>query len=527
MAGTEDEILIYDCTLRDGTQGENISLSVQDKLLIAQRLDEFGVQWIEGGWPGSNPKDAEFFERAKKCQWKQAKIAAFGSTRHWKNPVEEDSNLRALLEASTPTVTLVGKSWDFHVHQALGIELEQNLQIIRESILFLKQHDKEVVFDAEHFFDGYHDNPEYSRQVLEVASEAGADWLVLCDTNGGSLPSYLADVVGNVASQFSKVGIHTHNDCEMGVANSVVAVEAGAEMVQGTMNGYGERIGNANLTSIIPTLELKLGKKVVGGEKLAGLTSLAYFVSETANVALPNTLPYVGSSAFAHKGGIHVSAILKDSRTYEHIDPVAVGNSRRVLVSDLSGKSNLLYKIQEFGDLNLERLDLNALLQEIKRLEYEGYQFEGAEASLKLLVNHFTGSSERPFDLEGFRVVVDQARDGAFLSEATVKVSVADGHEHTASDGNGPVHALDLATKKALKRFFPEIEGIHLTDYKVRVLDARDGTAAKVRVLIQSTDGTESWTTVGVSTNVIEASLVAIIDSLLYRLVFRPSGLGG
>jgi 2-isopropylmalate synthase len=307
----------------------------------------------------------------------------------------------------------------------------------------------------------------------------------------------------------------------------VVAVEAGAQMVQGTMNGYGERIGNANLTSVIPTLELKLEKNVVGKEKLEGLSSLAYFISETANVTLPNTLPYVGRSAFAHKGGIHVSAILKDSRTYEHIDPAAVGNSRRVLVSDLSGKSNLLYKIQEFGDLNLERLDLSALLQEIKRLEYEGYQFEGAEASLKLLVNHFTGGSKNPFDVEGFRVVVDQARDGAFLSEATVKVSVADGQEHTASDGNGPVHALDLATKKALKRFFPEIEGIHLTDYKVRVLDARDGTAAKVRVLIQSTDGSESWTTIGVSCNVIEASWVAIIDSLLYRLVFRPTGLGG
>jgi len=526
MDTTTNEILIYDCTLRDGTQGENISLSVQDKLLIAQRLDEFGVQWIEGGWPGSNPKDADFFEKAKKVEWSHAKIAAFGSTRHWKNPVEQDPNLKALLDATTPTVTLVGKSWDFHVHQALGIELDQNLQIIRESILFMKEHGKEVVFDAEHFFDGYRENPEYSLQVLEVAHDAGADWLVLCDTNGGSLPSFISDIVARVCSTFEMVGIHTHNDCELGVANSVVAVEAGAQMVQGTMNGYGERIGNANLTSIIPTLELKLGKRVVGKEKLGNLTPLAYFVSETANVTLPNTLPYVGSSAFAHKGGIHVSAILKDSRTYEHIDPAAVGNSRRVLVSDLSGKSNLLYKIQEFGDLNLERLDLNALLQEIKRLEYEGYQFEGAEASLKLLVNLFTGSDQRPFEMEGFRVVVDQARDGAFLSEATVKVSVADGHEHTASDGNGPVHALDLATKKALKRFFPEIEGIHLTDYKVRVLDARDGTAAKVRVLIQSTDGTESWTTVGVSSNVIEASWLAIIDSLLYRLVFRPTGLG-
>jgi 2-isopropylmalate synthase len=526
MDTNKNDVLIYDCTLRDGTQGEHISLSVQDKLLIAQRLDEFGIRWIEGGWPGSNPKDADFFEKAKRVEWKIARIAAFGSTRHWKNPVEKDPNLQALLDADTPTVTLVGKSWDFHVLQALGIELDQNLQIIRESVMYMKEHDKEVVFDAEHFFDGYRENPDYSEQVLEVASEAGADWLVLCDTNGGNLPSYLSDVVGKTCSKYERVGIHTHNDCGLGVANTVVSVEAGAQMVQGTMNGYGERIGNANLTSVIPTLELKLNRNVVGKNRLGSLTSLAYFISETANVALPNTDPYVGRSAFAHKGGIHVSAILKDSRTYEHIDPAAVGNSRRVLVSDLSGKSNLLYKIREFGDLNLERLDLNALLQEIKRLEYEGYQFEGAEASLKLLVNQFTGASENPFDVEGFRVVVDQARDGGFLSEATVKVSVADGQEHTASDGIGPVHALNLATKKALKRFFPEIESIHLTDYKVRVLDARDGTAAKVRVLVQSTDGTEVWTTIGVSANVIEASWLAIIDSLLYRLVFRPVGLG-
>jgi 2-isopropylmalate synthase len=527
MASKTNSVLIYDCTLRDGTQGENISLSVQDKLLIAQRLDGFGIHWIEGGWPGSNPKDADFFRKAKDIELKHSKIAAFGSTRHWKNPVDKDPNLKALLDAGTPTVTLVGKSWDFHVQQALGIELEQNLEIIRESILFMKEHDKEVVFDAEHFFDGVRANAEYSQMVLETAHSAGADWLVLCDTNGGNLPSYLADVVTKVCSQFEKVGIHAHNDCELGVANSVAAVESGAEMVQGTINGYGERVGNANLTSIMPTLELKLGKDVVGKEKLEGLTSLAYFVSETANVSLPNTHPFVGKSAFAHKGGIHVSAILKDARTYEHIAPSVVGNSRRVLVSDLSGRSNLLYKIQEFGDLDLDQLDLNALLQEIKRLEYEGYQFEGAEASLKLLVNQFTGGGKKPFDVEGFRVVVDQALDGAFLSEATVKVTVADGHEHTASDGNGPVHALNLATKKALKRFFPEIEEIHLTDYKVRVIDARDGTAAKVRVLVHSTDGMESWATIGVSCNVIEASWIAIIDSLLYRLIFRPTELGG
>jgi 2-isopropylmalate synthase len=516
-----DSVLIYDCTLRDGTQGENISLSVRDKIRIAEKLDEFGIHYIEGGWPGSNPKDAEFFERACEIKWRQTKITAFGSTRHWRNPVGKDANIRALLDARTPAVAVVGKSWDFHVQQALGIELDQNLVIVRESIEYLKENGREVVFDAEHFFDGHRENPGYAMEVLEVASQAGADWLVLCDTNGGSLPSYIARVVKKVRGRFERVGIHTHNDCEMGVANTVAAVEQGARMVQGTMNGYGERIGNANLTSVIPALELKMDVPTVGRDRLDGLTSLAYFISETANVALPNDLPFVGKSAFAHKGGIHVSAILKDSRTYEHIDPEAVGNTRRVLVSDLSGKSNLMYKVREFGDINFEQLDTAALLQELKQLEYGGYQFEGAEASFKLLVNHFTGNAVEPFDVKGFRVMVDQEVDGTFLSEATVKVSVGDGQEHTASDGNGPVHALDLATKKALKRFFPEIEKIHLTDYKVRVLDAKEGTAAKVRVLVESTDGTESWTTVGVSSNVIEASWKAIIDSLLYRIVFK------
>jgi 2-isopropylmalate synthase len=516
----EKPVLIYDCTLRDGTQGENISLSVPDKIRIAERLDDFGIHYIEGGWPGSNPKDAEFFEKAVERNWSKSKIAAFGSTRHWKNTVESDPNIKALLDARTPVVTLVGKSWDFHVHHALGIELDQNIQIVGESVYYLKQHDKEVVFDAEHFFDGYKANAEYAVKVLEAASQAGADWLVLCDTNGGSLPTEIEAITAELNDKFENIGIHTHNDCELGVANALVAVARGALMVQGTMNGYGERIGNANLTSIIPNLELKMDRHCVGREKLEGLSSLAYFVSETANVGLPNTLPYVGKSAFAHKGGIHVSAILKDNRTYEHIEPEIVGNSRRVLVSDLSGKSNLLYKIREFGDINLEQLDLAALLQEIKNLEYEGYQFEGAEASLKLLVNHFSGGASEPFDVKGFRVVVDQVVDDPFLSEATVKVCVGDQQEHTASDGNGPVHALNLATKKALTRFFPEIEGIHLTDYKVRVLDAKEGTAAKVRVLVESTDGAESWTTVGVSANVIEASWRAIIDSLLYKLVF-------
>jgi 2-isopropylmalate synthase len=516
----ENQVLIYDCTLRDGTQAENVTLSVEDKLHIAQKLDDFGVHYIEGGWPGSNQKDAEFFERAKTMSWKNSRIAAFGSTRHWKNSVERDPNIAALLQAETPVITLVGKSWDFHVINALGIQLDQNLQIIRESVAYLKERGKEVVFDAEHFFDGHQANPDYAVQVLRAALAAGADWIVLCDTNGGGLFSTMGRVVEELSKEFPRLGIHTHNDSELGVANTVAAVEAGAAMVQGTINGYGERTGNANLCSVIPILELKMGKETVGRERLKGLTTLAYFVSETANVVLPNNLPYVGKSSFAHKGGLHVSGILRDSRTYEHIDPELVGSSRRVLVSDLSGKSNLLYKIREFGDIDADTLDLTQLLEKIKKLEYEGYQFEGAEASFKLLLHQFSSQPKEHFNFKGFRVLLDKEPDGHFISEATVKISVDGVDEHTAADGNGPVNAIDRAIKKALSRFFPELDQVHLTDYKVRVLDARSGTAAKVRVLIESSDGNESWTTVGVSHNVIEASWKAIIDSILYKLIF-------
>jgi 2-isopropylmalate synthase len=337
-------VLIYDCTLRDGTQGENISLSVEDKLQIAKRLDQFGIHYIEGGWPGSNPKDAEFFQKAREVDWENAKVAAFGSTRHWKNSVEKDGNIIALLEADTPVITLVGKSWDFHVREGFRIELEHNLELIRDSVAYLKGHGKEVVFDAEHFFDGYRSNPEYALKVLEAASSAGADWVVLCDTNGGNLPTQIAEASTAVCKEFDNVGIHTHNDCELAVANSLVALEVGAGMVQGTINGYGERIGNANLTSIIPIIELKLERPTVGRDHLKELSSLTHFVSEIANVVLPNNLPFVGKSAFAHKGGIHVSALMKDNRMYEHTNPEEVGNERRVLVSDLSGKSNLIYK---------------------------------------------------------------------------------------------------------------------------------------------------------------------------------------
>ena len=515
-----NQVFIYDCTLRDGTQGENVSLSVDDKIHIAEKLDEMGIHYIEGGWPGSNQKDAEFFDRAKGLTWTNSKIAAFGSTRHFKNTVEEDANIAALLEAETPAITLVGKSWDFHVEKALGTTLEENLKMVKDSVAYLKERDKEVIFDAEHFFDGYAANPKYAKSVLRTARDAGADWVVLCDTNGGNLPSTVALLVRQLSPEFPYLGIHTHDDCGVGVANSLVAVEEGAHMVQGTINGYGERCGNANLCSIVPTLELKMGKDTIGEKKLKELTSLAYFVSETANMVLPNNLPFVGKSAFAHKGGLHVSGINKDPKTYEHLDPEAVGNSRRVLVSDLSGRSNLLYKVREFGDLDPDDLDLKSALEHIKHLEYQGYQFEGAEGTLKLLLHRFGQDHQEPFEFKGFRVLVDQNHAGQFVSEASVKLSVGGVEEHTVSDGDGPVHALDRAVKKALVRFFPEIEDVHLVDYKVRVLDARRGTAAKVRVLIESRDGHQSWTTIGVSPNVMEATWKAIIDSVLYKLLF-------
>lgn len=517
------KIFVYDCTLRDGTQGENVSLSVNDKLHIAQRLDDFGIDYIEGGWPGSNPRDVEFFEQARRLNWKHSRIVAFGSTRHGKNRVEEDPNIRALLEAETPVVTVVGKSWDLHVDKALKVTLQQNLEMIGESVAYLRQQGREVVFDAEHFFDGYSADSEYATAVLDAAQRAGADWITLCDTNGGTLPDRIAEVTALLLPQFPRLGIHTHNDCELAVANSIAAVGAGAAMVQGTINGFGERVGNANLTSILPVLELKLGHLTVGPEKLQGLASLAYYVSETANLPLPNNLPFVGKSAFAHKGGIHVSAILKDPRTYEHLQPEAVGNRRRVLISDLSGRSNLLYKIEEFGDISARDLDLKPLLDEIKKLEFEGYQFEGAEASFKLLLQKFAGRSQAPFSVKGFRVHVDQAADGEFSSEAVVKIHVNGVEEHTAANGNGPVHALDRAVKKALLRFFPELGETHLIDYKVRVLDAQNGTGAKVRVLIETADSRQSWTTVGVSHNIIEASWKAIIDSILYKLSLAES----
>ncbi|MFD2329690.1 citramalate synthase [Cohnella sp. GCM10020058] len=512
-------ISIFDTTLRDGTQGEGISLTAEDKLKIALKLDALGIHYIEGGNPGSNSKDIEFFKRARELNL-NAKLTAFGSTRRKNSFCEQDGNLRNLIESGAKAATLVGKTWDFHVHTALQTTLEENLAMIGESIAFLKRHGLEAIFDSEHFFDGYKANPEYALAALTRAREAGADWIVLCDTNGGTLPSEISEIVSSVTAQVhAPIGIHTHNDCELAVANTLAAVAAGARQIQGTINGYGERCGNANLCSIIPTLQLKLGYPVVSDEQLRSLTSVARYVGEIANVMLPVNQPYVGTAAFAHKGGIHVSAILKDSKTYEHIAPELVGNKQRVLVSELAGQSNILSKAQEMGlDVSTDSAKAKGVIEKIKQLEHEGYQFEGADASLELLLREAYTDIVDVFSVESFKILVEKSKAGA-QTEAIVKLNVGGQQVYTAAEGNGPVNALDNALRKALSQYFPGIQDIHLSDYKVRVLDEKETTAAKVRVLIESTDFKDSWSTVGVSSNVIEASWEALIDSIRYALL--------
>jgi 2-isopropylmalate synthase len=515
-------VSIFDTTLRDGTQGEGISLSVEDKLKIAQKLDELGVQYIEGGWPGSNNKDIEFFIRAKQLKLKTAKITAFGSTRRKDTLPENDLNLAKIIESGVCVATIFGKSWDFHVHTALQTTLEENLAMIYDSILYLKKQGMEIVYDAEHFFDGYKNNKEYALQTLEKAVTAGADWIVLCDTNGGSLPNEIAEIVGDVCSLFpTPVGIHAHNDCELGVANSLAAVKAGARQVQGTINGFGERCGNANLSSIIPNLQIKMNYEVLSTDQLASLYIVSRYVNEIANVHMPVNQPFVGASAFAHKGGIHVSAIMRDSSTYEHIKPELVGNQQRVLVSELAGQSNLVFKAQELKlDINLESDQSRQMIQQIKQLEHEGYQFEGADASLELLLREAAGQQVKEiFTVESFKILVEKTAERAVISEAIVKLKVQGETVYTAAEGNGPVNALDNALRKALSQFYPELNDMHLSDYKVRVIDEKDATAAKVRVLIESTDFLNSWSTVGVSENIIEASWKALIDSIRYALI--------
>jgi 2-isopropylmalate synthase len=518
-------IQIFDTTLRDGTQGEKVSFSAEDKFRIAKRLDEFGVDYIEGGWPGSNPKDMAFFSKAKTHSFDNAKIVAFGSTCRAGNSPDEDPNLNALIEAETPAVSIFGKSWLLHVSEALYITPEENLALISGSVEYLKRFDKEVIYDAEHFFDGYKDNPEYAVSTLKAAEKAGADILVLCDTNGGTLTREISEIVAEVAQEVdTPLGIHTHNDCELAVANSLAAVEAGAIHVQGTVNGYGERCGNANLCSIIPTLQLKMGYTCVSPDKLQHLSTLSKFVSELGNLSPDHKQPFVGRSAFAHKGGIHVSAVIKNEQTYEHIRPELVGNKRRVLVSDLSGKSNVCYKSDELGlDVDKYSKESSEIVQKLKELENQGYQFEAAEASFELLVKQMTNSAPDFFSLEGFRIIMERDASGNSRSEATIRVKVNGRIEHSAAEGNGPVHALDAALRKALREFYPEITSMKLQDYKVRVLNEKDGTGARVRVLIDSSKDTATWGTVGVSENIIDASWQALTDGITYYLMNQNS----
>ena len=512
-----ERIEIYDTTLRDGSQGEGVNFSAEDKCRIAAMLDAFGVDFIEGGWPGSNPRDMDFFERARQLNLNHARITAFGATRRKNLSCANDPSIQALLQAETPVVTIFGKSWLLHVRDALRLSREENLEIIADSVQYLRERVPLVIYDAEHFFDGYRADPEYALATLRAAAEGKPHRIALCDTNGGSLPEWIADVTREVAAQFDvPLGIHCHNDGDLAVANTLAAVEAGVIHVQGTINGYGERCGNVNLCSVIPNLELKLKRYVLGPETLKRLSETARFVSEIANLALATSAPFVGDSAFAHKGGVHVSAVERNPETYEHIRPELVGNRRRVLISDLSGRANLLAKARE---LSLELHDEQRVLEELKRLEHDGYEFEAAEASFELLVRKLCGAHQSFFELLGFRVI-DEHRGALMpMSEATIKVRVGGLEEHTAASGNGPVNALDKALRRALERFYPSIAEMRLVDYKVRVITSSlSGTASLVRVLIFSADREAEWGTVGVSANIVEASWRALLDSVEYKL---------
>jgi len=517
-------IEVYDTTLRDGSQGEGINFSVYDKLQIAKKLDELGIHYIEGGWPGSNPKDASFFREVKKLSFKRAKVSAFGSTRRADVKVEEDRNVRLLLEAETPAVAIFGKSWTLHVQEALKTTLEENLRMIDDTVSYLASKGVEVLYDAEHFFDGFKDDPDYALKTLKVAWEAGARVLVLCDTNGGTLPFEVEEIIDRVWDYFNGsrdvvLGIHAHNDSGVAVANTLVAVRKGVSHVQGTINGLGERCGNANLCSVLPNLQLKMGYYLLNEEDLKKLTEVAHFVYEIANLRPNDYDPYVGRSAFAHKGGIHASAMLRNPRTYEHVPPESVGNRRKILVSEQAGRSNIVHRAKEMG-IEIDPRDprLFELVQKIKEAENYGYQYEGADASFEILLRNTLGENIDLFSLKGFRVIVERREEGETITEATVKIEIENEVAHTVAEGDGPVHALDNALRKALKPYFPDLERIKLTDYKVRVLSEKEGTAAKIRVLIQTTDGEKEWGTVGVSTNIIEASWNALIDSIKYGL---------
>jgi 2-isopropylmalate synthase len=514
-------VTIYDTTLRDGTQGEGISFSSADKIRIAERLDAFGVHYIEGGWPGSNPKDMDFFTEAAKRKFKHAKIAAFGSTRRANAKCEDDPQIETLVKANTPVVTMVGKTWSLHVKEVLRTSFEENLAMIADSVRYFKQLGKEVIYDAEHFFDGYKDDPKYALATLKAAQDAAVDMVVLCDTNGGSMPSEVGRITAEVKKALKcPVGIHTHNDSGVGVANALVAIEQGATQVQGTMNGYGERTGNCNIVTVIACLALKMGVDCIPKENVRHLRELSIFVDDLANIRHDIRQPFVGATAFAHKGGIHVNAVEKVSRSYEHIEPESVGNRRRVLVSDLSGRSNILMKAHELGmDLNKDTPEVREILQELKRLEHEGYEFEAADGSFHILVQKLLKRHKAFFNLLAYRVIMDrQGKDGVSICEASVKLEVKGKTVHTVAEGDGPVNALDSALRAALTKSYPAIAQVRLVDYKVRILDSATGTAAKTRVMIESTDGTDTWGTVGVDDNIIEASWEALVDSVEYKL---------
>jgi 2-isopropylmalate synthase len=521
----QTHIDIYDTTLRDGSQGEGISFSVEDKVRVTRRLDAFGVDYIEGGWPGSNPKDVEFFARMKTIPLQHARLSAFGSTRRPGNAAADDPMLRQLIDAETPVVTFVGKSWDFHVTEALRLPLDENLAMIADTTRFLKKEGKEAIYDAEHFFDGYKRNPDYAALCVEAALNAGIDTVALCDTNGGTLPSEIAQIVEAIRARFpqGRFAIHTHNDAECGVANSLVAVQAGVVQVQGTINGLGERTGNANLTSIIPALALKLGCALSCADCLTELADVANYVDEIANVPPKSSAAYVGRSAFAHKAGLHVDAMRKNPETYEHMNPELVGNERRILVSELSGASTILEKSQKDNlDLRKDSPETKAILRQVAALEHEGYSFEGAEASFELLVKKATGNYRRLFELVGYRVIVEKrGGDLDAITEATLKLRVGDEEILTVAEGDGPVNALDSALRKALTNHYPQLAEIRLTDFKVRVINFKEGTAAKVRTIVDSADAEESWSTIGVSANIIDASWFAVVDSIEYGLLRR------
>lgn len=526
-----NHICIYDTTLRDGSQREGLSLSLEDKLRIARQLDQLGVPFIEGGWPGANPKDVQFFWQLKEEPLKQAEVVAFCSTRRPNTTAATDSMLQAILAAGTRWVTIFGKSWDLHVTEGLNTNLEENLAMIRDTIEYLRSQGRRVIYDAEHWFDGYKHNPEYALKTLLTAREAGAEWLVFCDTNGGTLPDEIGQIVRDVVEKISKqgsipqLGIHTHNDSETAVANALASVMEGVRMVQGTINGYGERCGNANLCSLIPNLQLKLGYRCIEEEQLARLTAASRLISEVVNLAPDDHAPFVGRSAFAHKGGIHVSAVERNPLTYEHLEPEKVGNQRRIVISDQSGLSNVLAKARSFGhELNKQDPTCRQILQRLKDLESEGYQFEAAEASFDLLMREALGYRQPRFELKGFQVHSDMLQKESVKYSnalATIKVTVNGEDILEAAEGNGPVSALDAALRKALKNFYPEIAQFYLTDYKVRILDGGAGTSAKTRVLIESSNGQQRWTTVGVSSNILEASYQAVVEGIEYGLLLQ------